>query len=92
MNAHTAVRHPDIEHQAVLSGTVRNLLTSDAELHPAVFRVFHGIGHEVEDDLLDPHLIPVEQIGYRAVDVKPQLKTVIVDPLLRHHHNIVEQC
>ena len=56
--------------------------------HGACFRIFHPIGQEVGDDLLQAHLIPVEDFGHGLVHFHLQAEALVLCPLLDQVHQV----
>ena len=57
----------------------------------SLFRIFYGIGEDIDYDLLDPDLITVKDRGNIPVNIQVKDKPLVFSFLLHHIHKIVKK-
>ena len=67
------------------------LFHRDSQRDAPRFRIFHGIGQKIREDLLDPYLIAMQEIRYSRIGIHAKRESFVRCPFLYHAHQVVQQ-
>ena len=70
---------------------LRRLMEADREGHGAFFRIFHRVGQDIGDDLLDPDLVAKQSVRRVRIDLDVEGKTVLLRPKAHEIDEVVHE-